>query len=99
MIRAFVDFALNNRFLVLAVAVILFVAGGFAFRDLPIEAYPELKSWGEANQIWIDASCELGQTAICHALTRAGLSVQDPAAFFFVSISGVASPPASAVSE
>lgn len=59
---------------------------------LPIEAYPELKSWGEANQIWIDTACELGQTAICQALTRAGLSVQDPAAFFFVSISGVASP-------
>jgi alkylresorcinol/alkylpyrone synthase len=62
------------------------------FLALPIERYPELKSWGEANQIWIDASCELGQIAICHALTRAGLSAQDPAAFFFVSISGVASP-------
>jgi alkylresorcinol/alkylpyrone synthase len=59
---------------------------------LPIEAYPALKSWGEANQIWIDAACELGQSAICDALTRAGLSVKDPAAFFFVSISGVASP-------
>ena len=62
------------------------------YLTLPIEAYPELKSWGEANQIWIDASCELGQSAICQALTRAGLSVQDPAAIFFVSISGVASP-------
>ena len=50
---------------------------------LPIEAYPELKSWGEANQIWIDAACELGRQAVCDALTRAGLSVQDPAAFFF----------------
>src|SRR5271157_3659908 len=59
---------------------------------MPIEAYPELKSWGEANQIWIDTSCELGEQAICHALTRAGLSVKDPAALFFVSISGVASP-------
>ena len=59
---------------------------------LPIEAYPELKSWGEANQIWIDTACELGQTAIYHALTRAGLSVKDPAAIFFVSVSGVASP-------
>jgi alkylresorcinol/alkylpyrone synthase len=59
---------------------------------LPIEAYPELKGWGEANQVWIDTSCELGQKVICHALTRAGLSVKDPAAFFFVSISGVASP-------
>jgi alkylresorcinol/alkylpyrone synthase len=62
------------------------------FLALPIEAYPALKGWGEANQIWIDTSCELGQTAICHALARAGISVQDPAAFFFVSISGVASP-------
>jgi alkylresorcinol/alkylpyrone synthase len=62
------------------------------FLALPIEAYPELKTWGEANQVWIDASCELGQNAICHALTRAGLSVKDPGAFFFVSISGVASP-------
>lgn len=59
---------------------------------LPIEAYAELKSWGEANQIWIDTACELGQSAICQALTRAGLSVKDPAAIFFVSISGVASP-------
>ena len=62
------------------------------YLTLPIEAYPELKSWGEANQIWIDASCELGQSAICQALTRAGLSVQDPAAIFFVSISGVGQP-------
>jgi cobalt-zinc-cadmium resistance protein CzcA len=42
MIRAFVDFALNNRFLVLAIAVVLFVAGALAFRDLPIEAYPDV---------------------------------------------------------
>jgi alkylresorcinol/alkylpyrone synthase len=59
---------------------------------LPIEAYPELKGWGEANQIWIDTACELGQSAICGALSRAGLAVKDPAAIFFVSISGVASP-------
>ena len=42
MIRAFVDFALNNRFLVLAIALVLFVAGALAFRDLPIEAYPDV---------------------------------------------------------
>jgi len=59
---------------------------------LPIEAYPELKNWGEANQVWIDAACELGQSAICHALARAGLGVTDPSAIFFVSISGIASP-------
>jgi len=59
---------------------------------MPIERYAELKSWGEANQVWMDTSCELGEAAICGALTRAGLSVKDPAAIFFVSISGVASP-------
>jgi alkylresorcinol/alkylpyrone synthase len=59
---------------------------------LPIEKYPELKTWGEANQLWIDAACELGEQAIAAALARAGLNVKDPAALFFVSISGVASP-------
>jgi alkylresorcinol/alkylpyrone synthase len=59
---------------------------------LPIEKYPELRSWGEANQLWIDAACELGEQAVAEALRRAGLTVKDPAALFFVSISGVASP-------
>src|SRR5271165_6314839 len=42
MIRRVVDFALNNRLLVLAFALILFASGIFAFRDLPIEAYPDV---------------------------------------------------------
>ena len=42
MIRRVVDFALNNRLLVLAFAVILFAGGVVAFRDLPIEAYPDV---------------------------------------------------------
>jgi cobalt-zinc-cadmium resistance protein CzcA len=42
MIRRIVDFALNNRLLVLALALILFVAGIVAFHDLPIEAYPDV---------------------------------------------------------
>ena len=42
MIRRLVDFALNNRLLVLALALILFVAGIVAFHDLPIEAYPDV---------------------------------------------------------
>src|SRR5215475_11455149 len=42
MIRRLVDFALNNRLLVLALAIILFVAGVVAFHDLPIEAYPDV---------------------------------------------------------
>jgi len=42
MIRRLVDFALNNRLMVLALAVILFGAGIVAFHDLPIEAYPDV---------------------------------------------------------
>jgi heavy metal efflux system protein len=37
-----VDFALNNRFLVLALAVMLFVWGAISFHQLPVEAYPDV---------------------------------------------------------
>jgi len=42
MIRRVVDFALNNRLLVLAFALLLFAGGMVAFHDLPIEAYPDV---------------------------------------------------------
>ncbi len=42
MIRGLVDFALNNRFIVLAVAVILFAWGIISFHNLPVEAYPDV---------------------------------------------------------
>ena len=42
MIRRVVDFALDNRLLVLGFAVLLFAGGIVAFRDLPIEAYPDV---------------------------------------------------------
>ena len=42
MIRRIVDFALNNRLLVLGFAVLLFACGIAAFHDLPIEAYPDV---------------------------------------------------------
>src|ERR1700720_3732370 len=42
MIRALVDFALNNRFVVLAAAVLLLAWGGISFHNLPIEAYPDI---------------------------------------------------------
>jgi heavy metal efflux system protein len=42
MIRRVVDFALSNRLLVLALALMLFAGGIVAFRDLPIEAYPDV---------------------------------------------------------
>ena len=42
MIRKLVDFALENRFMVLAAAVVLFVWGAISFHELPIEAYPDV---------------------------------------------------------
>jgi len=42
MIRKLVDFALENRFLVLAAALLLFVWGAISFHQLPIEAYPDV---------------------------------------------------------
>jgi cobalt-zinc-cadmium resistance protein CzcA len=42
MIRALVDFALKSRWLVLGGVVVLTAWGVFAFRNLPIEAYPDV---------------------------------------------------------
>src|SRR6204780_5064208 len=42
MIRKLVDFALENRFLVLAAAVLLLGWGAISFHQLPVEAYPDV---------------------------------------------------------
>jgi len=42
MLRKLVDFSLNNRLLVIAVALLLFVWGVISFRSLPVEAYPDV---------------------------------------------------------
>jgi heavy metal efflux system protein len=42
MIRNLVDFALDNRFLVLAGAILIFVWGAISFHQLPVEAYPDV---------------------------------------------------------
>jgi len=42
MIRALVDFALNNRFLVSFAAVLLLAWGAVSFHNLPVEAYPDV---------------------------------------------------------
>jgi heavy metal efflux system protein len=42
MIRGLVDYALNNRFLMTALAVLLLVWGAISFHNLPVEAYPDV---------------------------------------------------------
>src|ERR1700675_183540 len=42
MIRKLVDFALNNRFVVVALVVLLVAWGVVSFHNLPVEAYPDI---------------------------------------------------------
>ncbi len=42
MIRKLVDFALNNRFIILVMGVLLFGWGAISFHNLPVEAYPDV---------------------------------------------------------
>jgi cobalt-zinc-cadmium resistance protein CzcA len=59
MIRQSVDFALKNRFLVLAATVILLVWGGISFHQLPVEAYPDVaNNYVEIITQWPGISAE-----------------------------------------
>src|ERR1700723_4393626 len=40
--RRLIDFALNNRFMVLALAALFLVWGAISFHALPVEAYPDV---------------------------------------------------------
>ncbi len=42
MIRALVDFALNNKFVVIAIGLLLAGWGVISFHNLPVEAYPDI---------------------------------------------------------
>ena len=42
MIRAFVDYSLRNKFLVIAVGILLLAWGAISFKNLPVEAYPDV---------------------------------------------------------
>jgi cobalt-zinc-cadmium resistance protein CzcA len=59
MIRRIVDYALNNRFLVLAIAILLFVWGMVSFHRLPVEAYPDVaNNYVEIITQWPGISAE-----------------------------------------
>jgi alkylresorcinol/alkylpyrone synthase len=59
---------------------------------LPLERYYDVNTWGQANNIWMDAALDLGEKAIGCALERAGLDAKDIGALFFVSVTGISSP-------
>jgi heavy metal efflux system protein len=59
MIRAIVDFALNNRFVVLSAAFLLFVWGMISFHNLPVEAYPDVaNTWVQIITQWPGRAAE-----------------------------------------
>src|ERR1700758_1847323 len=59
MIRHVVDFALNQRLLVIALVLLLFGAGIVAFHMLPIEAYPDVaNNYVEVITQWPGISAE-----------------------------------------
>ena len=59
---------------------------------LPIEQYPGLKSWGDANNHWIRVALELGEECLGKALERAGYDKSRLGAIFFVSVTGISAP-------
>jgi len=59
---------------------------------LPYEKYYELKTWGCANDAWVQVAQELGEQALCQALQGAGLETSSLGALFFVSVTGISSP-------
>jgi cobalt-zinc-cadmium resistance protein CzcA len=59
MIRSLVAFALNNRFIVLSVAAVLFVWGIISFKRLPVEAYPDVaNTWVQVITQWPGRAAE-----------------------------------------
>ncbi|AXC11801.1 Cation efflux system protein CusA [Acidisarcina polymorpha] len=59
MIRGLVDFALNNRWLVLGFAILLFAWGIVSFHNLPVEAYPDVaNNYVEIITQWPGRSAE-----------------------------------------
>jgi len=59
---------------------------------LPMEDYPKLESWGQANDAWIRVARDVGGRAVMDALGRANLTVDDVDALYFVTVTGVAAP-------
>jgi alkylresorcinol/alkylpyrone synthase len=59
---------------------------------LPMEKYYKLNAFGVTNDAWIEVACDLGEKALCRALTRAGIEPDELDAIYFVSVTGIASP-------
>src|SRR5215471_6485976 len=53
MIQKLVDFALNNKLLVLSSGILLLIWGAYSFHTLPVEAYPDIAdTWAQVITQW-----------------------------------------------
>jgi len=78
MIRALVEFALNNRFIVLACAVMLLAWGAVSFHDLPVEAYPDVAdNYVEIITQWPGISAEQVEQQVTIPLETAMNGIPD----------------------
>src|SRR6202142_2078930 len=65
MIRGLVDFALNDRFLVVVIAILLLGWGIISFQALPIEAYPDVaNSYVQVITQWPGRPAEEGEQQV-----------------------------------
>jgi alkylresorcinol/alkylpyrone synthase len=58
----------------------------------PIDFYLNMKTWGEANDVWIEVGLDIGEQALCRALVSAGIQPRDLNALFVTSVTGIAAP-------
>jgi alkylresorcinol/alkylpyrone synthase len=68
------------------------VAVGGRHLALPIDAYPRLHGFGDANDAYVRVGTEVATEALSAALNQAGLAAGDVDAIFFASVTGVAVP-------
>jgi alkylresorcinol/alkylpyrone synthase len=65
---------------------------GGRYLALPMEAYHELQTFGQANDAWIRVGRELGESAVRTALAGCGATPADIDALLFVSVTGISTP-------
>jgi alkylresorcinol/alkylpyrone synthase len=59
---------------------------------LPMEEYPKIENWGQANDHWIRGAEELGAKAMITALDRADIALDEVDTLYFTTVTGIATP-------
>ena len=58
----------------------------------PIQDYYRMRTFGDFNGAWMEAAEQFGSSALCKAVTQAGIARAEIGALFFVSVTGISSP-------